>query len=212
MSKKSEAKADPNESADNIKITAILEAAQKRFSHFGLSKTTMGEIASDMGISKASLYYYFPDKDRLFMAVIIKEQEAFEKCVSDMILKPVKSAAKLKQFVGFQLDFFKRLLSLGKFNHMPVSELSKPFGEKLRIRHFNIEKELISKILKAGIANKEFSRFDVEAYTEMFASGISGFRALMIKDSNYNLTAEDYKVVECRMKLFTDIFIKAISK
>ena len=51
------------------KQEAIIEAAIKRFAHFGVSKTTMAEIAADLSFSKASLYYYFPDKLNLFAAV-----------------------------------------------------------------------------------------------------------------------------------------------
>ena len=52
------------------KREAIIEAAKKRFSHFGVGKTTMNEIADDLSISKASLYYYFPDKLNLYAAVL----------------------------------------------------------------------------------------------------------------------------------------------
>ena len=58
-------------SGDNSdKISNILSAAQKRFGLYGLEKTTMKEIASDLGVSKASLYYYFPDKESLLKAVV----------------------------------------------------------------------------------------------------------------------------------------------
>jgi AcrR family transcriptional regulator len=60
------------------KKTLIIEAAQKRFSHFGVGKTTMNEIADDLSISKASLYYYFPDKLNLYAAVLQKIIEAEE--------------------------------------------------------------------------------------------------------------------------------------
>jgi TetR/AcrR family transcriptional regulator len=43
----------------------IIEAALNRFMHFGIPKTTMNEIADDLSISKALLYYYFPDKSSL---------------------------------------------------------------------------------------------------------------------------------------------------
>jgi len=48
----------------------IIDSAIKRFAHFGLSKTTMTEIASDLSMSKALLYYYFPDKISLYSAVL----------------------------------------------------------------------------------------------------------------------------------------------
>ncbi len=54
------------------KMDNILEAANRRFAHFGVDKTTMNEIADDLGISKASLYYYFPDKLNLYAAILQK--------------------------------------------------------------------------------------------------------------------------------------------
>lgn len=41
----------------------IIEGAIKRFSHFGINKTTMNDIAEDLAVSKPSLYYYFPIKN-----------------------------------------------------------------------------------------------------------------------------------------------------
>jgi TetR/AcrR family transcriptional repressor of mexJK operon len=66
----------------SVKYEQILEAAIKRFSHFGVNKTTLTEIAQDLAISKPSLFYYFNDKNSLITAVagkIINETlEEFE--------------------------------------------------------------------------------------------------------------------------------------
>src|SRR5688572_22093588 len=56
--------------AQDQKQEAIIEVAIKRFAHFGVAKTTMAEIAADLSLSKASLYYYFPDKLNLYAAVL----------------------------------------------------------------------------------------------------------------------------------------------
>ncbi len=56
----------------DIKREKILEASYQRFLHYGYSKTTMNEIAGDLSMSKALLYYYFPDKSELYMSVIRK--------------------------------------------------------------------------------------------------------------------------------------------
>ncbi|MFN3959235.1 MAG: TetR/AcrR family transcriptional regulator [Parvularculaceae bacterium] len=41
---------------------AILNAASRRFLHYGYAKTTMSEIASDCNMSPGNLYRYFPSK------------------------------------------------------------------------------------------------------------------------------------------------------
>ncbi|NGM61861.1 TetR/AcrR family transcriptional regulator [Sphingobacterium sp. SGG-5] len=48
----------------------IVEVALKRFAHYGFNKTTMNEIAEDLNITKANLYYYYPDKLELIKDVI----------------------------------------------------------------------------------------------------------------------------------------------
>ena len=48
----------------------IIDGAIKRFTHFGINKTTMNDIAEDLSVSKPSLYYYFPDKKHLILGVI----------------------------------------------------------------------------------------------------------------------------------------------
>ena len=65
----------------DLKRTRILEAATRRFAHFGMAKTTMSEIATDLNFSKALLYYYFPDKNSLYSAVF---EYVIDKMVQDI--------------------------------------------------------------------------------------------------------------------------------
>ena len=41
------------------KLTKILDVAQKRFARYGFAKTTMSEIADDLGVSKACTLLLF---------------------------------------------------------------------------------------------------------------------------------------------------------
>ncbi len=53
----------------------IIQAALKRFAHYGFNKTTMSEIAVDLNITKANLYYYYPDKNALIKDVLVHISE-----------------------------------------------------------------------------------------------------------------------------------------
>lgn len=48
----------------------IIEAAKKLFAKNGYSPTSMDDIAKDVGITKASLYYFFKGKEEIFSAII----------------------------------------------------------------------------------------------------------------------------------------------
>lgn len=53
----------------------ILETAKKRFFHYGYRKVTMDDIASDLGISKKTLYKHFGSKEELAREVLRVFQE-----------------------------------------------------------------------------------------------------------------------------------------
>jgi len=84
----------------DVKKEKILEAAHHRFLHYGYSKTTMNEIAGDLSMSKALLYYYFPDKSQLYVAVMKKVAGDYLKSLSDKI----NTFADLKEAFIFQID------------------------------------------------------------------------------------------------------------
>jgi AcrR family transcriptional regulator len=48
------------------KREAILEAAFTQFNRYGFRRTSMEDIAKETGISRASLYSYFDDKEEIF--------------------------------------------------------------------------------------------------------------------------------------------------
>jgi AcrR family transcriptional regulator len=53
----------------------IVEAAKKRFSHFGYAKTTMAEIATDCAMSPGNLYRFFPGKLDIAEAIASEDYE-----------------------------------------------------------------------------------------------------------------------------------------
>ena len=54
----------------NIRKKNIIQGALKVFNEVGIEKTTMDEIALESGFGKATLYYYFPSKDEVFVAIM----------------------------------------------------------------------------------------------------------------------------------------------
>lgn len=63
----------------------ILDAASKRFRHYGFSKTTMSEIAGDCNMSTGNLYRYFPSK--------LDIAEAFARRIREAQIAELKTVA-----------------------------------------------------------------------------------------------------------------------
>src|ERR1700744_6137814 len=52
------------------KNSAILDAALRLFSRFGLHGTTVDQIAEAANVSKTNLFYYFASKEDVYVAVL----------------------------------------------------------------------------------------------------------------------------------------------
>ncbi|MBS1507449.1 MAG: TetR/AcrR family transcriptional regulator [Bacteroidetes bacterium] len=197
---------------DQAKEKIILDAAQKRFGHFGLAKTTMTEIAADVGMSKASLYYYYPDKEHLFLAVIEQEMDEFIKALTAMIGEEEPASKKLKQYTSIRHEYFRRLISLAKLGEHTLSAMKASmdvFKQNLEKQ----EKELIRRIFQEGIKNGEFESFNAKAYADLFVATMQGLRVSVIHKKTLSETKEeDYQLAEQYQKQITAIFLKSISK
>ncbi len=96
----------------------ILRQAEQLFFQFGYSKVTMDEIAANLGISKKTLYKFFPGKEYLF-----KELITTMKCSIDAHIDFVWSNEKM--------DFMDKLKSVMNFIGKQTTRLQAPLLEDL---------------------------------------------------------------------------------
>lgn len=150
----------------------IIDAALKRFSHFGITKTSMSEIADDLKLSKANLYYYFPDKFALIEAI----GDMFMEETLEIVTKALKEIDGTLNLLVYMLDVKKAYLL--KY-HMLILDLHEVNVNDERMatlskRMFNREVETISKILKKGMEDGELVTLDASATSELYVSMIRG--------------------------------------
>ncbi len=192
------------------KVEIIVNAAQKRFAHFGLCKTTMNEIASDVGMGKASLYYYFPDKETLFEAVITKEQNVFFDEMDKVIHSGMDATTQLKKYVKLRSLFFRQLLNLSKLRS-DFFYNSKPVYNKAFERFNKIELEMVSTIIQSGITSKEFKRINKNEYAEFLVHLLLGVRLVKLKYKDINeFDMNDYEDLDKKSCRVAGMFLKEI--
>ncbi len=199
----------------SVKLEQILSAAQERFGHYGLSKTTMNDIADVIGMSKASLYYYFKDKESVFIAVAEKEQEYFVQEMKKIIHSSFKAEFMLLGYVDLRIKLLKKLLTLGKFsygNYLEVKPLLNLLMQKFRKEEMN----MVADIIKIGVEKKEFSVENIKNYAELFLDILRGLRqeATISKYTESGIVAippKEYQKLRQKTQMFTGLFIKGIS-
>jgi len=137
----------------------IVVAALKRFSHYGYSKTTMAEIASDCEMSVGNLYRFHKNKEDIAVAgariCMTDKAEAGEAAAT----QAASAMQALRQYCLARLRFLHQFVS--ETPHM--FELVELILGKHRdlLQHFeNRAAETISAIILAGIDSGEFRACD----------------------------------------------------
>ena len=139
----------------NEKEKNIIEAARKRFAHYGFSKVTMDEIAADVDMGKASLYYYFPTKESIFKLVIRQEQEELAGEIESIIEKKITCSKKLVEYVEVRLKHFQKLVNLGTLSAHSFND-SKSVYKKLFMEFETKELTFLESIINEGVESGEF--------------------------------------------------------
>ncbi|GET24982.1 TetR/AcrR family transcriptional regulator [Prolixibacter sp. NT017] len=194
------------------KLNRIIEAAQRRFGIYGLEKTSMREIASDLGISKASLYYYFPDKEHLYIHVVDKEHDEFVKNLRRNMEQSEFPDQMIRNFVKTRMELFRTFLNLSRFKMSNIREFKSLMNDSW-IRSKTKEIQIMSDVLRQGMENGSFSKDNPDELAELFIDILRGLRTTFIKNKEYFfLDDEEYAVLVEKTNRFTEVFIRGIQK
>jgi AcrR family transcriptional regulator len=201
----------PDQTTENSeKIEQIIKAAQKRFGNFGMHKTTMKEIATDIGISKALLYYYFPDKVHLYKTVVEKEHNQFIEIMASRFQKMENPAEMLSEYVTIRVQYFRSLLNLSRFRMEDLSGM-KSLMESVWKVFYDKEIEIISNILEKGKIQQVLNFEDANETAQLFIDLLKGLSQMMIKKKQiFFLEQSEYDILLRKALLFTSIFIKGL--
>jgi TetR/AcrR family transcriptional regulator len=196
---------------EKTKQQIIIEAARDRFAHFGFSKVTMEEIASDVELGKASLYYYFPTKEDLFKEVIALEQKELVQNIHLLIEKSIPASQKLREYVKLRMKFFQDVINLGTLSLHSYTD-SKSIYQEIFLAFEKVELSLIKKIIAEGKQLKEFGIKTKNETVIVFLHILQGLRCRILRRNNSRvLTKEIHNNLLKEMLVATEIFINSIS-
>src|ERR1700690_2549555 len=86
----------------------ILDAALNIFSNKGYHDTRMDEIVEASDTSKGSIYFYFPNKERLFLALVDQFADLLERRVVEAVDQQAQGIAQVRAALQACLETFGR--------------------------------------------------------------------------------------------------------
>ena len=91
----------------------ILDAAAEQVEHFGVRRFTLDDVARRLGISRVTIYRYFPKRDALVEAVVLRELHRFLRAIDAAVEACETLEERLIEGVVFALSYLRghRLLN-----------------------------------------------------------------------------------------------------
>ncbi|OJW84383.1 MAG: hypothetical protein BGO69_11555 [Bacteroidetes bacterium 46-16] len=193
---------------DEMVRSSIVDAAKKLFQQYGLTKTTMEDIARSIGRGKSSLYYYYPTKEDIFEAVVLNEKQSIIREIETAVDKSDSAEGKLRIFALTISNAVKKRIILFNIIRSELNDdlcLMKVFKKK----YDTIEIDLLRNIIDYGIKTGEFKELNKEQLDDVTLISISMLRGLRL-----NLIDEEHsgKDISELVNFSIDLLIRALKK
>lgn len=163
----------------NDKRAQILEAAIRRFAHFGVQKTTLTEIADDLGMTKQALAYYYPDKQRLSEAVEELIVTEFLGTVAAHLAQAPSASEAMMNLVEVKQSFFEKYAMLMR---SAGPELMKKHSEAADTRE-QVRQQLIGLMaerLAQGVAMGELKPLNAAEVASLVYDTMTAFEQCIV--------------------------------
>ncbi|MCZ4225075.1 TetR/AcrR family transcriptional regulator [Pedobacter rhodius] len=189
----------------------IIDGAIKRFIHFGISKTTMNDIAEDLSVSKPSLYYYFPDKKHLILGVIERVFNDF----FELLKKKYNPDQTLEDILFNTIDvrntFFQKYYRLRITEGIPDLLNDDFIKGKLHVLK-SAEKVFFSDIFEQAKVKGEIHHEDMSHIAELYLESLIGLCTMCIIETGKDLFPDKKALnkMTLKQKSLTSIFIKGL--
>jgi AcrR family transcriptional regulator len=197
--------ADASQSAE--KVEAILQGAMQEFLTHGFAGTTMDKVTAAAGVSKTTVYSYFQDKEKLFVALIERlitnHGIALNKPNPEMF--EGKPAQVLNNFATHLLNQFAKDVSKSPefldLIRLMIAESGRfPMLAQYMVR--NIDKNVVQVIANYLRSHPELQIADPEAMTRVFLGTLVHYTMIeYMLQSGKIMPMERERLIKCLVNL-----------
>lgn len=195
------------------KRAQIIEAAIRRFAHFGIDKTSMSEVAEDLSISKANLYYYFPEKWTLIEAIVESIFAESDREIEQILKQEFAQGTEhlLNRISDVKMAYFSKYKLL--VQDLGESQARDQRFRALAERMAEKDRSMVAKVLEIGENTGELVAIDIHATSDLYTvlmRGLALYCKLTSPPQFFDLGAA--QVVQDRQRAFVKIFVNGIKR
>ncbi|MBK7454644.1 MAG: TetR family transcriptional regulator [Anaerolineales bacterium] len=153
----------------------IIDAALQTIAEHGYTQTSFAEIAKSLGITKGLIAYHFNGKHDLITSAIhtiLNRQGAY---IRGRVEEEAKGSAKLRVYIEASFEYISQNRSqfvalVDLWGSFTSPEEKKAFSDSA----YDPCRAHLKKIFRIGVEQKEFAKFDEQAWLRSFRVQLTG--------------------------------------
>jgi TetR/AcrR family transcriptional regulator, fatty acid metabolism regulator protein len=158
----------------SVRRQEIIEVARSRFRKFGIRKTSMQEIAEDLGLSVGTLYLYFKSKDDVIVGCAERFADRHRSFAQELLASDQSATDKLRTYVIHRY----RAVEETRVGSSYAAEIARAVI-KLNPERFQEDDRWLADniltILRQGVQSGEFTIAQPERDAEVFFEVVISF-------------------------------------
>src|SRR6185312_1713286 len=160
---------DTPDSARQENVERILESAERLFRHYGYGKTTVADIARDLGMSPANVYRFFASKEQIHQAICGRMLAASLHLAMGIAKLPLPAAERLRRCILEQHRLTKEtMLDEQKVHEMVIVAIERDWH--VIEKHVDRLHQIYAGLIHEGIDAGEFRQQDLNSAARCFGA------------------------------------------
>jgi AcrR family transcriptional regulator len=187
-------------------------AAMQCFARFGLDKTTLDDIARAVNLNKASLYYYYKNKEDIFLDVALREGAQHIAALQQKAESKKGIEKQVLFYLQERIVYYKQVLNMHKIGAETLHRILPTFF-KLYQNILKQETLFIARLLKESVKAGTLKNGDMD---KLAAALISISDALKHQQEQQaallSLDTVDYNPAIQQLKLLVQLALNGLKK
>lgn len=151
----------------------LLDVATDVLLRFGYRKASLDDVAGQAGVSRATVYNYFPNKEELFRAIIVREVERLGEVTGSVGHDCATAEARLLAFIHARFQHLGRMRALYTVTRNVARDVMNFAIQEISALHAH-EREALATILRFGVERGEFRPLDPDDIAAVLQAALQG--------------------------------------
>ena len=195
---------------ENIKKEKILDAAMRCLARYGVIKATMDDIAAELGMKKASLYYYYKNKEAIFIDALERQIVDIHETIISQFKTEIPASEKLNMFVKGIVENFRKRSELFELNISAMidnHDIIRNLHHRLKDKNI----DFLATLIQEGMNKGEFRNGDAHKIADFLRSMFDARRLEVFRSiTSVHMTDKDFKTIENEALFMMDLVLNGL--